>query len=438
MATTSSRPLPSKACTSILDNDLYKLTMQQAVRQHYPNTPCSYRFTNRSPELALPGEAVPWLKEKIRDMALLQLTNEERVFLESKCPYLTKDYLDWLQMEFRFKPEEQVQIDLYYPTKKSTNGETNIGDPGPPTVEISIAGIWDEVILYEVPLLALISEAYFRYGDRDWTYDGQFELAKSKAERMAKVGAKFAEFGTRRRRDYKTHLIVMEGLIAGSPAPSTALPGQGFLTGTSNLHFAHILNITPIGTMAHEWYMGIAAILDDASQANKVALEQWAITYPGQVLGIALTDTFTTDVFLKSFKGNVARDWTGVRHDSGDPFEFMDKIIKHYDQDPLVGPEVRKTKRIVFSDGLDTDLAIRLQEAADTREIQVAFGIGTYFTNHFQSIQHEKSRSPPMNIVIKLHQCAGRECVKLSDDNDKESGSEIAVTKVKQQMATLF
>ncbi|KAF8941629.1 nicotinate phosphoribosyltransferase [Dissophora ornata] len=441
---------PSLACTSILDNDLYKLTMQQAVRQHYPNTPCHYRFTNRSPELArLPFKALPWLKQKIQDMAQLQLTNDERAFLEAKCPYLTKDYLDWLQNEFRFKPEEQIKIDWASATNKMASGRS--GPTADPTqsipndidqektdenvAQITITGEWDQVILYEVPILALVCEAYFRFGDQDWSYTGQFEAAKDKAERLVQAGAKFAEFGTRRRRDYETQRIVLEALTAGSPLPSEAAPGQGFLTGTSNMHFAHIMNLAPIGTMAHEWFMGTAAIIKDAGQANQVALDRWAVTYPGQVLGIALTDTFTTEVFLKTFKGALAKDWAGVRHDSGDAFEFMDRIIRHYDQDPSVGPTLRRTKKVVFSDGLSTDLAIKLQQAAEEKGIQASFGIGTHFTNDYRHL--DQSRSSAMNIVIKLHSCAGRECVKLSDDHGKESGSDEAVSEVRRQIAAL-
>ncbi|KAF9116658.1 nicotinate phosphoribosyltransferase [Mortierella sp. AM989] len=424
---------PSKACSSILDNDLYKFTMQQAVRQHYPNTPCDYRFTNRSPELAnLPDKALPWLNQKILDMAQVQLTADERVFLEAKCPYLTKEYLDWLQHEFRFKPQQQIKIDSTIKAPSSGNIGSN-----EKSIEVTITGIWQEIILYEVPLLSLISEAYYRFGDQDWTYDGQFEAAKSKAERLVQAGAKFAEFGTRRRRDYETQRIVLEGLVAGSPLPGNAVSGQGFLTGTSNLHFAHTMNLTPIGTMAHEWFMGIAAILKDASKANQVALERWTETFPGQALGVALTDTFTTKAFLACFKGALARDWIGVRHDSSDPFAFMERIIQHYDQDPLVGPELRKTKKIIFSDGLDTDRAIKLQEMADARGIQVSFGIGTHFTNDFRKTDQSKGKSVAMNIVIKLHTCAGKECVKLSDDPSKESGSGKAVAEVKQQIATL-
>jgi nicotinate phosphoribosyltransferase len=320
-------------------------------------------------------------------------------------------------------------------------------------VEITIQGEWHQVILYEVPVLALISEAYFRFGDQDWSYEGQFESARAKSERLVAVGASFAEFGTRRRRDYETQRIVMQGLIAGS-ASEKSVAGEavamtaaeaiaarkGFLTGTSNLHFAHVLDITPIGTMAHEWFMGTAAILGDASQANAVALDKWAQTYPNQVLGIALTDTFTTECFLKTFRGSLARDWIGVRHDSGDPFEFMDRIIQHYDQDPLVGPDMRRKKKIVFSDGLDTDLAIRLFEASVQKGIGATFGIGTHFTNDYshRSVgEGERTKSPAMNIVIKLHSCAGQECVKLSDDHGKESGSPEVVAQVKKQLATL-
>ncbi|KAF9366836.1 nicotinate phosphoribosyltransferase [Mortierella sp. NVP85] len=437
----------SKACTSILDNDLYKFTMQQAVRQHYPNIPCDYRFTNRSPQLArLPRKALPWLQQKIQDMAKLQLTDDERLFLETRCPYLTKDYLDWLQNEFRFRPEDQIKIHWKdHPRDSSATANPSESALGQSCIqesttddliEITIVGEWHHVILYEVPILSLVSEAYYSFVERNWSYEGQFEAAKDKAERLILAGAKFAEFGTRRRRDYETQRIVLQGLVAGG---SSSRLGEGFsqqqglLTGTSNLHFAHTMNLMPIGTMAHEWFMGTAAILKDASQANQVALDRWASTYPGQVLGIALTDTFTTKVFLKTFKGALARDWTGVRHDSGDPFEFMDRIIQHYDEDPLVGPELRRAKKIVFSDGLDTDLAIRLHQAAETKGIQASFGIGTHFTNDYRHLDQERSKSPAMNIVIKLHSCAGRECVKLSDDPGKESGSVEAVSELKQQ-----
>ncbi|KAK3822861.1 MAG: nicotinate phosphoribosyltransferase [Benniella sp.] len=423
----------SKACTSILDNDLYKFTMQQAVRQHYPNTPCDYRFTNRSPQLArLPRKALPWLQQKIQDMTKLQLTDDERLFLETRCPYLTKDYLDWLQNEFRFRPEDQIKI--HWKDHPRDSQESTTDD----LIEITIVGEWHHVILYEVPILSLVSEAYYSFVERNWSYEGQFEAAKDKAERLILAGAKFAEFGTRRRRDYETQRIVLQGLVAGGSSPRlgeslSQQQQQGLLTGTSNLHFAHTMNLIPIGTMAHEWFMGTAAILKDASQANQVALDRWALTYPGQALGIALTDTFTTKVFLKTFRGALARDWTGVRHDSGDPFEFMDRIIQHYDEDPLVGPELRRAKKIVFSDGLDTDLAIRLHQAAESKGIQASFGIGTHFTNDYRHLDQEKSKSPAMNIVIKLHSCAGRECVKLSDDPGKESGSVEAVSELKQQ-----
>ncbi|KAF9950154.1 nicotinate phosphoribosyltransferase [Modicella reniformis] len=443
--------------------------MQQAVRQHYPHTPCDYRFTNRTPKVThLPLKGLPWLQQKIQAMAKLQLTMDERSFLEVQCPYLTKEYLDWLQNEFRFRPEEQVKIrygSSSVPTEEPTITTTTSSPSSPSSsrsepnqnqateqLEIMIMGEWDQVILYEVPILSLVAEAYYLFGDQDWSYEGQFEAAKEKADRLIRAGAKFAEFGTRRRRDYETQRIVLQGLVAADRerqerqerereetqiGSATAAKGgkSGLLTGTSNLHFAHIMNITPIGTMAHEWFMGTAAILQDAGQANPIALDRWTTAFPGQVLGIALTDTFTTEVFLKVFQGFLARDWVGVRHDSGDPFEFMDRIIQHYDQDPLVGPELRKGKRIVFSDGLDTDRAIQLQQAADTKEIQVSFGIGTHFTNDYRHAQDPEHRqSSVMNIVIKLHSCAGKECVKLSDDPSKESGSMEVVSEVKRQI----
>ncbi|KAF9159951.1 nicotinate phosphoribosyltransferase [Actinomortierella ambigua] len=506
---------PSDACRSLLDNDLYKLTMQQAVRQHYPNTPVSYTLTNRSPEIArIPPSALPWLTARLYQLGEVRLTQEERHFLERKCPYLTKDYLDWLQHEFRFRPASQIHIEYRplasfsaTPSRETTASASKIGGNGRSTtttattttmttpeegkrvqaqavvehLSITVSGLWDEVILYEIPILALVSEAFFRFGDTDWDYAGQFEGARDKARQLVQGGARFAEFGTRRRRDYETQRVVMEGLIAGAKEGAEALAANGSSTttttsssssspstttttaanttqpasnhhhtrgskkagallGTSNLHFAHLYDLVPIGTLAHEWVMGTAAILGDAGEANLVALHKWNETYPSH-LHIALTDTFTTKVFLANAWDPVAKHWDGVRHDSGDPFEFADQMSALFAravQEERSEAKLPRTRAIVFSDGLSTKRALALQQHMDNKQQPyqaTTFGIGTHFTNDFQRLSKPEEPSPAMNIVVKLKTCRGRVCVKLSDDQGKESGTSEAVERVRCQIA---
>ncbi|KAG0241458.1 nicotinate phosphoribosyltransferase [Actinomortierella wolfii] len=475
--------------------------MQQAVRQHFPNTQVSYSLTNRSPEIArIPPSALPWLTAKIYELGYVRLTQDERSFLERRCPYLTQEYLDWLQHDFRFQPASQICIEYHpvacfsatpsretvasststssTPSTGVVSASTNNGGSGCPGHEksssqptehlsITVSGLWDEVILYEIPILALVSEAFFRFGDTDWDYRGQYDAARDKARRLVLGGAKFAEFGTRRRRDYETQRIVMEGLIAGAKeanesfstlsssssssqsATTLSLEEQkqhqqpkkaGALLGTSNLHFAHLYDLAPIGTLAHEWVMGTAAILDDASEANLVALQKWQQTYPNH-LHIALTDTFTTKVFLANTWEKLVKGWTGVRHDSGDPFDFADRMSELFtkaEQEDVKEGRQPQTRAIVFSDGLSTDRALKLQEHMDAKcqPCQAAtFGIGTHFTNDFKRLSRPEETSQAMNIVVKLKTCQGRVCVKLSDDQGKESGTNEAVERVRRQIA---
>ncbi|KAF9972748.1 nicotinate phosphoribosyltransferase [Actinomortierella ambigua] len=478
----------SDACRSLLDNDLYKLTMQQAVRQHFPNTPVSYTLTNRSPETTrIPPSALPWLTAKLYQLSEVRLTQDERQFLERRCPYLTKDYLDWLQNEFCFHPASQIRIEYspiasFSPTPlrettlpiMPTSSPSTIGgdDRSAATEEpvehlsITVSGLWDQVILYEIPILSLVSEAFFRFGDTDWNYAGQMEAARDKARQLVLGGARFAEFGTRRRRDYETQRIIMEGLIAGakegaqeyashessssitSSTPLATGAGAakkaGALLGTSNLHFAHLYDLAPIGTLAHEWVMGTAAILDDAGEANLVALQKWNQTFPSH-LHIALTDTFTTKVFVANAWEKVVKLWDGVRHDSGDPFEFADtmsELFTRAEQEEAKQNGIQnttpRTRTIVFSDGLSTKRALDLQRHMDAKDkpYQAAtFGIGTHFTNDFKRLSRPSEASPAMNIVVKLKTCQGRVCVKLSDDSGKESGTREAVERVQSQIA---
>lgn len=283
-----------------------------------------------------------------------------------------------------------------------------------------------DTILYEIPLLALISEAYFKFCDTDWTYAGQVDKAYQKGLTLLEEGCLFSEFGTRRRRDYHTQDLVLQGLRrAADEAAAKGLSGK--LTGTSNVHFAMKHDLLPVGTVAHEWFMGVAAITNDYEHASEIALQYWVATFGEGVLGIALTDTFGTPTFLQAFKKEIpalttavpggattlasaaatttsdvqtlssteppihapvdanieskagktyAQVFTGVRQDSGDPLDFIKMMRDFYDQEGVKGK-----KTIVFSDSLNIDLCLKYKAAAEAQGFQPTFGVGTFLTS---------------------------------------------------------
>ncbi len=353
----SSLPYP-EGVISFLDTDLYKLTMQCAVLKYYKDVPVTYSFTNRTPEKKLSRTAFLWLTEQIRKLGNISLSTDELRFLREHCPYLAPAYLDFLQ-EFRLNPREQVAV-TFHPVGEDTGAESDLGD-----IDIKISGAWVDTILYEIPILALTSEAYFKFMDTDWKYDGQQEKAFDKGMRFLEAGCVLSEFGTRRRRDYHTQALVFRGLVqASKEAEKRGFPGK--LSGTSNVHLAMRFNIPPVGTVAHEWFMGIAAIMDNYTAASEEALCRWVSCFGEGVLGIALTDTFGTPEFLKAFSKPVrtlgelpaatrtksradsfmsaaeqehearhkeedrlqprtyAQVFTGVRQDSGDPHQLRE------------------------------------------------------------------------------------------------------------------
>ena len=364
---------------SILDNDLYKFTMQQAVLELYPAARVTYEFVNRRPSDRFNGALFDALRQSIQEMSHLQLQADERSFLERQCPYLKPAYLDYLE-NYRYDPGEV---------------DARLDDQG--GLSIAIRGSWQRAILWEVPLLALVSELYGRHVDTHWTSDGQAEKIAAKSSVLQRAGCVFADFGTRRRRSYATQALVV-GALRDNP---------GFV-GTSNVHLAHVHQLKPIGTMAHEWIMA-HSVLGGLRHANRFALQAWYRVYHGQ-LGIALTDTYTSRAFFDDFDAHYARLYDGLRQDSGCPFEFADLAIAHYRKlgiDPT-------TKTIVFSDGLTPDLAARLSAHCQGR-IRCAFGIGTNLTNDFEG-------SAALNIVIKLTSVDGIPVAKLTDDPAKASG----------------
>ncbi|KAI7198595.1 hypothetical protein D0869_01230 [Hortaea werneckii] len=441
MATTNGEPQPA-GIFSLLDTDLYKLTMQDAVLKYFPHVPVAYKFTNRTPQFQLTRAAFNWLHAQIAALGNLRVTDEEIQWLEKSCRYLDEGYLQYLR-DFRLRPEEQVICDF------NAAGEER-GDQVKGELHLSIQGLWVDTILYEIPLLALISEAYFKFVDTDWIHEGQRESAKEKGLQLLEAGCAFSEFGSRRRRDYTTHCMVMEGLIAAQQDASTHHPSwTGKLGGTSNVHMAMKYSLAPIGTVAHEWFMAIAAIHDDYSSANERALQYWTGTFGRGVLSIALTDTFGTPAFLRSFARPAPKSgttdpntttadpdhptyadiFTGVRQDSGDPLRFIRTMADFY-----ATQHITQRKTIVFSDSLNIARCIEYKTATEAAGLTPSFGIGTFFTNDFLRASRPVEKSLPLNIVIKLSEAAGRPAVKLSDDVGKNTGQDELVRRIKGEV----
>lgn len=374
----------SKVLTSLLDNDFYKFTMQCGVVQLFPKTKARYTFINRGKH-EFPEGFDKALRTAVDAMAELKLTKDEKAFLVKNCPYLSPLYLDFLE-GYRYDPSE-VHIAQ----------EDN-------DLKVTVEGHWYRTILWEVPLLAIISELYYQLMNATAWTDAQVIANTREKELLYKeLGVVFAEFGTRRRHSYHVHDIVMRTLLEGY--------GSTFM-GSSNVHFAMKYKVKPIGTHAHEWFMFHAAEYS-YKMANALSLEHWVDVYRGD-LGVALSDTYTTDVFFKQFDKKFSKLFDGVRHDSGDPIVFAEKTIAHYKKmgiDPL-------SKYIIFSDGLNPKKVQAITEACKGK-IGISFGIGTDLTNDVGL--------RPMNIVMKLTEVLTSDdewvpTVKLSDEPNKHTG----------------
>lgn len=423
---------------SFLDTDLYKLTMQCAIFKYFPSVDVEYKFTNRTPQMRLNKQAFAWLEEQIAKLANIRLSQQELEYLRKHCPYLSSDYLDFFQ-SFQLRPSEQVHV-------KFTPVDDTYGN-----LDITVAGLWVETILYEIPLLALTSEAYFKFVDKDWSAEGQEENAYQKGVRLLSAGCLVSEFGSRRRRDYQTQDLVLKGLVRASKEKDW--PGK--LTGTSNVYFAMKHSIPPVGTVAHEWYMGIAALTNDYEHANEQGLRYWLDCFGKGVLGIALTDTFGTEDFFKAFnkripaKTSASRDsamsysdesnpsteqptfaevFTGIRQDSGDPKEYVKQASDFYKSIGVSG------KNIVFSDALNVDKCLEYKKVAEEYGFKPSFGVGTFFTNDFSLKSNPQTKSKPLNIVIKLSKAGGRPAVKISDNIGKNTGDSATVQDVKRRL----
>lgn len=389
-------------------------------------------------------------------MSHLRLTEEEEEWLSRTCPYLKPDYRAQLR-SYRFNPKEQVVVEFEPETKPNGDADPTNSDSEQQwgQLHISVQGRWADAILYEVPLMAIISETYFTEIDRHWTMRGQRALARQKGQTLVSAGIRYSEFGTRRRRSHDTHKLVIEGLLQGEKDAMAKIvdadQGAGKLVGTSNVHFARLFDLVPVGTMAHEWTMGIAA-LGGYDHANLRALQLWDDVYspphftpntPGHDLTIALTDTFSTRVFwedlLSSDAGReIAKRWRGLRQDSGDSKEFARKAKQEYD---TLGID-SKSKVVIYSDGLDVGRCLDLAAYSQQVGIGASFGVGTNLTNDFQvdanpgdphaadpdddswlrKADATAQKSKALNIVIKLRSINGRNTVKISDELTKNTG----------------
>ncbi|MDX6181687.1 nicotinate phosphoribosyltransferase [Flavobacterium sp. Fl-77] len=370
---------------SILDNDFYKFTMQHAVIKLFPKARVRYAFINRGKH-QFPAGFAELLRKSVDEMANLILTKDEKHYLSHYCPYLDPTYLDFLQ-GYRYDPSE-VQI--------IQEGSE---------IKVTIEGFWYRTILWEVPLMALISELFYKTNLLIRLNDEAIKnVTKEKIDNYNALGVAILEFGTRRRHSYDVHVLVNETLHTYG--------GHSFI-GTSNVHFAMVNNKRPLGTHAHEWFMFHAAQYG-FKMANLISLDNWTQVYGGD-LGIALTDTYTTNVFFEQFDKKYSKLFDGVRHDSGDPIAFAQKVITHYTK---MGIDPR-SKTIVFSDSLNYEKVKSIANFCQDK-IKMSFGIGTNFTNDVGL--------PSMNMVIKLTEVKldhahWQGVVKLSDEKNKNTGT---------------
>jgi nicotinate phosphoribosyltransferase len=385
----------SPILTSVLDTDAYKLHMQQAVFHRYPAIGVAAEFRCRGDELL--GDYADEIRSQIAMMSQLALTESEFRYL-SGLPFFQADYLQWLR-DFRYDPQ-QVSVEDH-------DGR----------LQIRIAGPWHKVILWEVPLLAVISEVVHRRRSPQVTPEMAVDQLRDKLMQFKQLAAetdlarfKLMDFGTRRRFSREVQQAIVSTLQHEFP----------YFVGTSNYDLAHRLALNPLGTQAHEWFQAHQQISTELANSQRVALQAWLDEYPDQ-LGIALTDCITMDAFLRDFGPQFAERYQGLRHDSGDPFAWGEKAIAHYQQ---LGIEPM-SKTLVFSDNLDLADALALYRHFD-RRINLAFGIGTRLTCDIPGIR-------PLNIVIKLVECNGKPVAKLSDSPGKTICQDPAFVKALRQ-----
>ncbi len=379
---------------SILWADLYKFTMMWAIIKNFPEAKVRYEFIDRDNTIYPEGFAAE-LRKIVDNYRNKRLSPQRKREFSKACPYLPAAFFDFLE-GYRYDPSEVGIIQI--------EGK----------LSIQIAGYWYRTVLWETTLMADICELYFNMtGQNDSNVDIKGALIKTqrKSNLFYMNNAQIIDFGTRRAKSRNVHMQVVDILCS-------SLMHTNFI-GSSNVELALYNGIKVIGTYAHEWVSGIAAMYGYA-HANRIAMDFWMKTYNGN-LGIALTDTFTTDAFLLDFDSMYANLYTGVREDSDDPFSYTDKLIAHYKKigiDPT-------TKSIAYSNALNPELVIKLQEYRKG-EIRKSYGIGTNFSCDIDGVK-------PMNIVIKLLEINSMPAIKLSDSPTKHVGDEETIKFVKWQ-----
>jgi len=366
---------------SLLDTDLYKFSMMQVVLHHFPGAVVEYRFKCRSKWANL-APCLDEIREEVRHLCSLRFRRDELEYLRG-LRFLKSDFVDLLRL---------FQLD---------EGFIEIG-PAPEAqggIDITIRGPWLHTIFFEVPVLAIVSEVYFRNTvPRPDEAEGMRRLAQKIALVRSYPEPEFrvSDFGTRRRFSHAWQARVVE----------TARRELGAkITGTSNVFLARKLGMVPLGTMAHEYLQACQAVGPRLRDSQRFAFDKWAEEYRGD-LGIALTDVCGMDAFLRDFDLFFCKLFDGVRHDSGDPFEWGEKMIAHYEK-MRVDP---RTKTFVFSDSLNVPLCIQLYERFKGR-CRPAFGLGTNLTN---DLGHD-----PLQVVIKMTRCNGQPVAKISDTPEK-------------------
>jgi nicotinate phosphoribosyltransferase len=378
---------------SLLDTDLYKFTMMQAVLHRFPGARVAYRFKCRNPGVNLARFAAE-IREEVRSLCTLRFAEDELAWLRS-LRFIKSDFVDFLGL-FQLK-EKYIDI------APRPSGE----------IEITIEGPWLHTILFEVPVLAIVNEVYFRNTvPRPDFAEGRARL-QTKIARLQAAGLedlKIADYGTRRRfsrlwqEEVLRTLATRLGAVAPGPPPAATARAPRF-AGTSNTLYAMRLGLIPHGTMAHEYLQACQSLGPRLRDSQVFGFETWAREYRGD-LGIALSDVYGMNAFLGDFDLYFCKLFDGARQDSGDPFDWGERMIAHY-QAHRIDP---RTKTLIFSDMLTVPRTIELYRRFHGR-CQLAFGIGTHLTN---DLGHE-----PLQIVIKMIRCNGQPVAKLSDTPGK-------------------
>lgn len=371
--------------TSLLETDMYKFSMGQAIYHQFSDYKTTWTFRCRNTDVKFTPEMVDEIKAQIKLFCGLRFTEDELGYLNN-IRWIKGSYVDFLRLwEPRY---EDFTI-------------TGDGECG---LSIETRGTWLNTSMYEIPTLAIVNEVYFRmkynYMELSEQFVSRLENKLARLESNELDISAFSEFGLRRRLSAHAQELAVRRLAGLRPCKSK-------FVGTSNVYLAKKYGVTPVGTMAHEWIMcvGQGNHKHNPAYSNWYALDAWVKEY-GVLNGTALTDAITTDCFLRDFRLTYSTLFSGVRHDSGDPFEWGDKMIQHYES---LGIDATQ-KTLLFSDSLDFDRADKLNSYFKGRA-KVAFGIGTYISND--------TDVPPLNIVMKTTACNGMDVAKISDVEGK-------------------